>query len=78
MRRALLALALLGCDARAASEHALRAHGFTDIRLDGYAWTGCADGDTFRTKFTATNSHDEVVSGVVCCGVIMKGCTVRF
>jgi len=70
-------LALWGCAAEEASARALRAHGFTHIELDGYAWTGCSDSDIYSTSFTATNPQGEVVSGVVCCGLV-KDCTVRF
>ncbi len=56
----------------------VRAQGFSDVRLGGVAWFAC-DGksDKAGQHFTATNPRGEVVSGVVCCG-ILKGCTVRF
>ncbi len=61
----------------AATGRTLKAHGFSNIETTGYA-LGCSDSDTFATGFVATNSAGQRVSGTVCCGVLVKGCTVRF
>jgi hypothetical protein len=50
--------------------------GLRDIRTGGYAWFQC--GDWKCTEFTATNSDGKKVSGAVGCGLILKGCTIRW
>lgn len=62
-------------------EHARRAiqhQGMTDIRMSSdHAWFACADYET-ATPFTAVNPQGERVEGVVCCGLWMKACTIRW
>lgn len=61
-------------------EHAHRAiqnQGMTDIRMGDHAWFACADYET-ATNFTAVNPQGERVEGVVCCGLWMKACTIRW
>lgn len=79
MARSFVVLLLLAaCEPpEASSLRALKAFGFTDVRLQGYAWAGCGKDDSMRTKFTAANPQGEVVNGVVCCSHT-KACTVRF
>lgn len=78
MRRTFIMICLvLGCTDDANTVRTLQAHGFTDIQTTGYA-LGCSDSDTFATGFEATNAQGARVSGTVCCGVFLKGCTVRF
>lgn len=67
----------LGCVDDGRGLQALEANGFTEVRMKGYAWVGCGNGDSYRTRFAATNSAGKRVYGVVCCG-LYKGCTVRF
>lgn len=77
--RALLLLSIfaLACTDEAGARRALDANGFSSVTLSGFDWWSCSKGDTYATKFEATNSVGKRVSGVVCCGV-MKACTVRF
>lgn len=55
----------------------LSSQGYTEIKVTGWAWLGCSEDDTYRTKFTAKSINGSEVSGVVCSGVF-KGGTVRF
>lgn len=56
----------------------LRKSGYTDIELTGWSPFKCDEKDTFSSGFRAKNSNGSTVEGVVCCGLIFKGCTVRF
>lgn len=62
------------------AERALRAQGFTRIQMGGVPLFGCGDDDSMITsrKFTAINANKMRVSGIACCGLLMKGCTIRF
>lgn len=74
----LSALSLAACGVNPqAGTRALEANGLTDIQLEGWSFFGCAEKDSFRTKFTAKNSKGETVSGVLCSG-LFKGVTVRY
>lgn len=60
----------------------LRTMGFTDIKVtDSHpylpSWSGCSDSDRVAHDATATNPAGQRVSLVVCCGLVMKDCTVR-
>jgi hypothetical protein len=81
MKRLLpLALILLsGCFT--SSEDALRTldnAGFTDAQITGTSYLGCDKYDRYGAEFTATNAHEKRVTGIVCCGLFFKGCTIRF
>ena len=58
--------------------NALYSAGYTDVALTGYAYFGCGKDDTFATGFRAKNPQGNRVEGVVCCGFVGKGCTIRF
>jgi hypothetical protein len=67
-----------GCEVTPSEAHrVLRAQGFEEIELTGYAAFACSDGDSFSTSFRARNARGWRVDGVVCCG-LFKACTVRF
>lgn len=68
----------LGCSAPDRTRETLEKGGFSDVEITGWEVWGCGEDDTFSTGFEATNSHDERVSGVVCCGLVAKSCTIRF
>lgn len=74
----LLALAFAACTNDSDSENALRSSGYTEIHMTGWSPFVCGQEDTFATGFTAKNSAGSTVSGTVCCGLVTKGCTVRF
>lgn len=67
-----------GCTDAASSVSTLESAGFKDIHIVGYSYFGCSEDDTFHTAFVATNASGKEVHGIVCCGMIMKGCTIRF
>ena len=73
----LIAFTLVACSAPDASTDALRAAGYTDIRMTGWAPLSCGGDDTYSTGFSARNPAGEMASGVVCCGMLFKGCTIR-
>lgn len=56
----------------------LESAGYTDVKTTGYNFLECGENDTFHTGFTATNPNGKRVSGTVCCGLFIKGCTIRF
>ena len=51
--------------------------GFTDIKIEGYSFTGCSQDDVYHTEFIATGQSGNKVKGVVC-GGWLKGSTIRF
>lgn len=77
MKTILLACLLtFGCTkSNSEVQRILEREGYTDISLQGYAWFGCSDDDTFANKFVA-KKNGQVVEGVVCSGW-MKGYTIR-
>lgn len=72
------ALLSLACTDESAARRTLDAEGFTDVRFTGYAFFSCGKDDTTATEFVATNPRGRRVKGAVCCGLVFKGCTVRF
>lgn len=87
----LAALALLVCLVAGAATCApgpekavqtLHVSGFKDVKITdthrfAASWYGCSDKDGVAHEATATNPAGQRVSVVVCCGVWLKGCTVR-
>lgn len=74
----ILALAALaGCTDETAARKALASSGFTDVKITGYAYFGCAESDNFHTAFEARGPNGQFAEGVVCSGW-MKGATIRF
>ena len=72
-------LSLSACTAKDATRDVLKDAGFTHIETGGYAFFMCSEDDTLKTQFTATApDSDRRVSGAVCCGMLAKGCTIRF
>lgn len=56
----------------------LEAEGYTNIKTTGGAGTAsCGSDDSSATGFTATGPTGQRLSGVVCCGLMFKACTVR-
>lgn len=73
----LFTLLALACTDNEGASRALHGSGFTDITLTGFSF-GCGKDDGSSTGFEAKNPQGGRVKGVVCCGLIFKGCTVRF
>lgn len=79
MKYLLLSLLIIsGCTNADKTVSTLQKSGFKNIKSGGYAWFACGKDDTWATNFTATNVNGQEVEGVVCCGLIFKGCTVRY
>lgn len=70
-----LATQLAACTQSELASEILEREGYTQIEIGDYAWWGCGEGDTYRTKFTALKNN-RPVEGVVCSGTF-KGATVR-
>ncbi len=66
------------CDRPTKSVEALENQGFTDIVLEGHRFFGCGKGEGSSMAFKAKNPNGKEVHGLVCCGVVGKGCTVRW
>ena len=63
-----------------AAYRALESSGYTEIIMDGTPIFACGQDYSWFTSydFTAINVAGNKVEGVVCCGLVMKGCTVKF
>lgn len=79
MKRILLiaVLAITGCTDPTEATSVLKNNGFTDIKIEGYSFTGCSQDDVYHTEFIATGQSGNKVKGVVC-GGWLKGSTIRF
>lgn len=71
-----VASVLTGCTDSKGTRRALEAAGYSHIEVGGYSWFGCADKDSFATKFKAIGPSGKQVSGAVCSGWL-KGNTIR-
>lgn len=79
IRLAILSMLILtGCTDAESTIDTVQKQGFTNVVVDGYSPFSCGNDDKMSTGFTATNPKGDVVSGVVCCGWFIKGCTVRW
>lgn len=74
----LLMLLLVGCGNDEETVQALKKAGYTHIQSTGWRPFVCAEDDTWSTGFVAIDASGHRVEGVVCCGLIMKACTIRF
>jgi hypothetical protein len=69
---------LAACTDDDAARTTLTKAGYTDIRLRGYDAFACGNEDTTATAFVAKNSLGKDVTGTVCCGLVIKACTIRW
>ena len=67
-----------GCTDEGSSRKTLRNAGYSNITFTGWSPLVCGQDDMFSTGFTAKNPTGQIVSGTVCCGLVAKGCTIRF
>ena len=67
-----------GCTNRTDAERALKAEGFSDIKITGYSWFACSEDDFYHTGFEATNHNGAKVKGTVCSGLLFKNATIRY
>lgn len=73
-------LMLGGCRVDPADQTAIvESYGFKEVRMGGYAWFGCSEGDDVRAEFTAVSATGQHVKGVFCSGLTEfdKGATDR-
>lgn len=66
------------CTNESATVRTLQQQGFTSIETTGWSAFECGEDDTYSTGFRATNAQGRLVEGTVCCGLIAKGCTIRW
>ena len=57
--------------------------GFTNVSVVSKSgimpeWSGCSKGDAVAFHMNGKNPIGKEVSFLVCCGLVLKGCTVRF
>ena len=71
-------LILTGCTSNNDTISTLEKAGYTNINVGEWDAFGCSDDDFYSTRFTATNSLNNTVEGTVCCGLMMKRCTIRY
>jgi hypothetical protein len=55
----------------------IRSQDLADSALGGFNPGACAENESSR-RFTATTVQRQRVSGTVCCGLVVKGCTIRW
>jgi len=67
----------LACVNEDDSLRTLQSAGYTNIQITGWKPFSCGKDDTYSTGFTAKNPAGVKVTGVVCCGLMFKSCTVR-
>lgn len=67
---------LTACTQPDKATRALEASGYTEIKMNGFAFFGCDEKDSYHDAFTAKGSNGKMVEGVVCGGVF-KGATIR-
>lgn len=78
MKRLLLLFALTACTpSHETAQRVLEDAGYTHVKLDGYSLWGCAKDDSTNMRFRAHGATGRQVSGILCCGMWLKGCTVR-
>lgn len=57
----------------------LAAQGYTNVHFTGIPWFECSDTDSnFTSKSFSAELNGTRIEGVVCCGLILKSCTLRF
>lgn len=74
---ALLLITFASCTDESATMRTLKNAGYTDIKLTGHSYFTCGN-DSTCTGFEATGPTGAHVTGAVGCGVLGKGCTIRF
>jgi hypothetical protein len=74
----LAALAFVACTDEDAARKHLHNQGYTNVVATGYAFGVCSKDDTYATEFHAVSPTGSYTEGAVCCGLFLKGCTIRF
>ncbi len=74
---AILFTLLAACTNSSEAKRTLSDAGYEDIKITGYSPLSCGEDDFSSTGFKAKNPKGKVVEGVVCCGMVVKSCTIR-
>lgn len=72
----MLIFTMYGCPKPQQARDILGAEGYTDIKIGGGNGFQCGR-DGSATGFSAVSLAGHPVRGVVCCGLLVKACTVR-
>lgn len=72
-----LCVCLTACNGNVSSTEILEKQGYTNVEITGYNLFACSEDDMYRLNFTAVNSNQKKVKGVVCSSPL-KGYTIRF
>ncbi len=73
-----VALTIAGCGNETLTVETLNKAGFSDIEYTGWSPFSCGEDDQWSSSFRAINPKGKTVEGVVCCGLVLKQCTIRF
>ncbi len=85
-RLILIVLTLTGCGEMVSEDHAvntLKAEGWTDIivtakhGISPHLVGGCGEDDSVAFEATGRNPAGKDSTATVCCGLIVKSCTIR-
>lgn len=85
-RLLIASILFLGCGEFVSQDRAVKAatdEGYTHVTVTGqhgispHYVGGCDSSDSVAFDVTATNNQQRRVSFTVCCGLVMKGCTIR-
>jgi uncharacterized lipoprotein YehR (DUF1307 family) len=76
---------IAACGEAVGNERAVKAledEGYSDVRITGKhgvapAWFGCSSDDAVAFDANAVNPKGAQVALTVCCGLVVKACTVR-
>lgn len=74
---ALILLLLTACTDNKTAARILVNDGFSNIKLTGYNWFACGQGDYYSTGFVGVK-NGRVIKGTVCSGLIFKNATIRY
>lgn len=70
-----------GDDVEDRARRSLETQGYAEVKTTGHSvWSsahGCSDSDSYAIKATAKNPRGQPVHVTVCCGAVLKSCTVR-
>lgn len=73
----LIAVMATACTNKTHAAKVLHQAGYENVEMTGYRVFDCSEDDAVHDGFRATGPTGVMVTGVVCCGLIAKNCTVR-
>lgn len=81
----IFAVWMVGCGEMVEPSRAVKtmeAAGYKQVSVTGQhglapAWNGCSESDDVAFDVAATNPAGQRIKATVCCGYMLKGCTIR-